>query len=46
MLYNFYEELAGDNIISMDENALKVIASAEDGDLSYQMVPFQSYMNF
>ena len=40
------QSLLGDNIILMDQNALKVAVSAQDGDYSCQMVPFQLYTNF
>ena len=42
----FMKKLLGDNIISMDKNALKFAISAQDGDFSCQMVPFQLYTNF
>ena len=42
----FMKKLLGDNIISMDKNALEVTAPAQDGDFSCQMVPFQLYTNF
>ena len=38
--------LLGDNIISMDKNAIKFAESAQDGDFSCQMVPFQLYTTF
>ena len=37
---------SANNINFMDENALEVTTSAQGGDFSCQMVPFQMYMNF
>ena len=42
----FMKKLLGDNIISMDKNTLEITISAQDGDFSCQMVPFQLYTNF
>ena len=40
------KELFKNKVICMDENALKVTISAQGGDFSLQMVPFQFKMNF
>ena len=42
----YFQKSFGDNIILMDKNTLEVTRSAQGGDFSFQMVPFQFKKNY